>query len=412
MGRFRMKKHKFISWNCFNWLLFLLSSFSSLDANATKNFSSLAPDNAGIKDLAIYSYDSSSQNTIYANANMQAPVDIVYDLASGYYFKKVTLKHLYTNAPLIDWSVSDKSNGYLPSVSGGKAFIQKKTTLRRYISTNTPRQAAICVELTASKEGFADSIKSTCNGESQKSNVYITALPPKYVTKNDVELTSWKDSTEINRYVDDGVWSSEIKEQTLKTINSYPKIKSFIVDYRLNSSGFGILKLKDSILSQSYIKNHEKNVGHIMSWVAHPNNVDKIRFIENVGHNKYWGWSLERRIPYYSSHDPNYILSLVTYKLRGDKFLYQGGYNYHYLCAKDFYGTINGTRVKRCQYYDGYVSDAAPSHLFYASDIDGWKVERPKGIIKLIDYYGTISHLTLGIRPTSTQAGNYEVFIE
>ncbi|PXV56795.1 hypothetical protein [Aeromonas veronii] len=401
-----MKTNKIIRWTNCNWLLFLLLS---LDANATKSFSNLAPDSAGIKSLAIYSYDSSSQNTIYANGNMQAPVDIVYDLASGYSFKEVTLKHLYTDAPLIEWSVSNKYNGYLPSVSGGKTFIQKKNTLRRYISTNTPRQAAICVELTASKAGFADSIKSTCNGESQKSNVYITALSPKYISRNDVELTRWDDSTEINRYVDDGgVWSSQIKEQTLKTINSYPKIRSFIVDYRLSSSGLGILKLNDSLLSQSYMKNNEKDVGHIMSWVAHPDNVDKIRFIENVGRDKYWGWLLERRIPYYSSRDPHYILSLVTYKLRRDKFLYQGSYNYHYLCAKDWFDP----RSKKCQYYNGKVNDVAPSAVFHASDVDGWKVERPKGIIKLIDDYGTISHLTLGIRPISTQERNYEIFIE
>lgn len=386
-----------------------LALFASLGSNATEYLAGRAPDGSGVKSLAIYSYDANNQNTIYANGKMQAPVDIVYELAEGYSVKNVTLKHLYTEEPLNDWFVSDEYNGYLPSVSGGQTYVASKNTLHKYISTNSARRAAICVELTASKVGAADSMRSTCSGESQSSNVYIIALSPQYLTKNNVELTDWDDSTEINKYVSsgDGVWSSEIKEQALKLINSYPKIRSFEVDNQLTSTENGLLMSKDSFLSQYYVSNQRTDVGHILSWVAHPNKAKKIRFIENVGFNQFYGWLLERDIPYYSSSDPHYILSLVTYKLRDDKFLYQGPYNCHYLCAEESHNS-----QRNCQYYNARLNETAPKGGFRNGDIERWKVERPKGIIKLIDDYGTMSQLTLGIRSRSNTSKDYEVFIE
>lgn len=386
-------------------LVLLVSSWVS----ATEDLVSRGPDGAGIKKVAIYSYDGMSRNTIYANGRMQAPVDIVYELATGYAVKSVILKTLNTGAPLSDWVISDKNNGYLPGLVNSKESTKSSAVLRRYISTDGPRAAAVCVELIASKAGSADSVQSTCDGGTQDASVYITAIPPVSLSKDDIELTSWQNSTILHVFdTHYGVRASEIKEQALKTINYYPRIRSFEIDHQLTSNNDGILSLNNSLISQYYIGKKPKEVGHIMSWVAHPNSANKIRFIENVGIDRYDGMVLEREIPYSLSGEQKYILSFITYLLRDDKFVYYYRYDRHLLCGEIKY--MDGTR--KCQDYIGRVNETAPIYNWDAGDLELNKVERSRGTITLIDEYGNASQFTFGVRPASNLYGVPEIFIE
>ena len=88
-----------------------LSALVSLNAYSN-------PPGSWVRDLRILSDSGLGNTDIYANGNMQAALDIVYDLEPGYSLKSVTLKKYNTGQDLDDWEQSSLENKYLHNIGG------------------------------------------------------------------------------------------------------------------------------------------------------------------------------------------------------------------------------------------------------------------------------------------------------
>lgn len=389
-------------------LIFSLPVFASSMKDAvlaTKKYSepeesiSSGPEDSGIMNLKILSYDGKNKTTIYANGKMQAALDIIYELEQGYILKSAVLKKYNTEESLEGWEVTEVENQYLHNVYSTKKGLLaiSQNTKKLYLSTDSPSSVQVCVEVTATKSGV-ESVKSTCIPGGSDDNVDVDAIPPKYLTKNNFELSSWAEASPINKYVagSTGTWSNEIREQVIRRKENTPEISSIESDYLLEG-GTSPLYISRALVSKYMINVAYSGLSHIMTWVAHPDKISNIDFIENVGLNESWGYTLRREIPYHFKDDPMYVTSLVTYILRDDKFLYNGVYNNYALCGERVGYNAQGVQVKDCQVI-GDISQSAPVYGYSPSDIERWKTERLKGNLNVVDWYGTKSILTLGAR--------------
>ena len=152
-----------------------LMKFSSLACLSLLTTSVLAgPPGSAIKDLRIVAGNGTSATTIYANGNMQAKLNIFYELDSGESVDSIKIKELYTGNELSKWTVSDiKNNNFVNDVQSGMVQSgQLKTYLSKYLTTNSPSLTSVCVELTT----INGSVKSTCKGDTNQSSVQIKAL--------------------------------------------------------------------------------------------------------------------------------------------------------------------------------------------------------------------------------------------
>lgn len=87
----------------------------------------------------------------------------------------------------------------------------------------------------------------------------------------------------------------------------------------------------------------------------------------------------------------------MTYVLRDDKFLYDHVYNHYALCGEKVGNNNSGVRVRDCQ-VRGNLAQKAPVYGYSQSQINSWKVERLKGSVNVIDWYGTKSQLNFGVK--------------
>lgn len=355
-------------------------------------------DHEGILDVNLMTYNGLQDTDIYANGNMQAALDVAYQLSPGFTIKTITLKSLQSGEPLEGWTQSENENEYLHSIDDWP-YSQPKfegKSKRVYLATKKNQNIAVCVELTAEKAGL-DVFKSTCSSLNPNGIVTIRALAPFYLSKADFDLTDWSHSSVIDKYISPrtGTWSNEIREQVLRSKAYIPKIKRIESQFMLEGK-VSPLFLKNALISQYTPNVNFKGVSHIMSWFVNPKTVTNIEFIENVGLNESWGSTVRRAIPYEFQDDPNYIGSLVTYILRDDKFLYDG-YQHYALCEESFMLTVPPSDVRKCQ-VRGPLNIEAPWYIYFNEQIENWKIERLKGTINVIDEYGTSSPLNIGIK--------------
>ncbi|HDI3294079.1 TPA: hypothetical protein PMD70_003448 [Vibrio cholerae] len=380
---------------------FILALFASLEVNAT------GPDNAGVRSLSVFASNGTQSTSIYANGTMQAEINIMYELESGYSFEQARLKVANTGGNLDGWIVSQVDNGYEHDLPANSTVAYKEKVLGNskvlYLSTYTAKAVLVCAEITVKKnDSGSETVVSTCSNQSQNAAVSVNAIPPAYLTSSDFELTSWDESREIIGTIVDDRAVGEIREQVLKAIRPINPIHSFDTEYYLENfqifppggpSYFQspFLDVTESILSEYHWSPQMPwDVGHIMSFVAHPDRVQKIKFIENSGKDKHTGKTLEVTIPYAHASDAMYVLSFITYKLRDDKFVYDTLHHDHVLCDE----SLDNGKLK-CQ-TPSTLNETAPYRLFDKSDATD--ISRQEGIIRLKDIYGTESSLYFGIK--------------
>ncbi|MBB1315630.1 hypothetical protein [Aliivibrio sp. SR45-2] len=142
------------------------------------------PPSSSIKGLRIVAGNGTSNTSIYANGNMQAKLNVFYDIESGDSLKNISIKELYTAATLSQWNVTDIKNQHfsndLISRSSGPQNLSQ-SYLTKYLTTNSQDIVSACVELTTRNGSF----KSTCDGDSNQSFVRIEALEDQSFTVAD-----------------------------------------------------------------------------------------------------------------------------------------------------------------------------------------------------------------------------------
>ena len=167
-------------------LLVALSTFFNV-SHAQELYA--GPPDSGFKNLKIFASDGTSQVNIFANGNMQAKLDIIYDLAPGYELKDIHLKQYNTEDELEGWKVSDTSNQYIHQIDSSSLTISvlDGKTAERYISTEDEisNRISVCVEATAINKNGVEAKKSNCNSQTTNTSVYVNAIAPHYLGKGD-----------------------------------------------------------------------------------------------------------------------------------------------------------------------------------------------------------------------------------
>ncbi|MGF1903584.1 hypothetical protein [Aliivibrio salmonicida] len=153
--------------------VFLSSSALSLSlpSDGSSGIPNLPPD-YGIKKLEIFAGSGLSDTYIYANGNMQAQLDVLYELEeAGDSVEKISLKKSKTGGSLsaLGWNVTDIKNPYFSHDTRLKIDPRSSDThspsysyLTKYVSTNLKDNISVCVELTTVNGYF----KSTCYEDS------------------------------------------------------------------------------------------------------------------------------------------------------------------------------------------------------------------------------------------------------
>ncbi|EAS63297.1 hypothetical protein VAS14_15987 [Vibrio angustum S14] len=350
------------------------------------------PPDSGFKNLKIFASDGTSKVNIFANGNMQAKLDIIYDLAPGYELKDIHLKQLNTEDELEGWKISDTSNQYLHQIDNlsSTMSVSDSMTAHRYISTEDeiPNSISVCVEATAIKDGV-ETKKSTCNAQTSNAFVYINAIAPHYLGKEDFNLTSWADSPILDKWEE----SIEIKEQTLMKKPNTPRILS--VESDSWHKGDDAIYAENAFVLENYVKNLPKQVSQVASWLESDSYQTSVKFVENTGLNSTWGTTKELPIPYYRKNEKNYITTFVTQILKGDKFLLKENQWHYNLCAEQTFpwGTFDQHYYK-CQNI-GELWQVAPEYGYNVNNVT-W-INRPSNTLKVTDIYGTTSELKFGM---------------
>ena len=350
------------------------------------------PPDSGFKNLKIFASDGTSKVNIFANGNMQAKLDIIYDLAPGYELKDIHLKQLNTEYELEGWKISDTSNQYLHQIDSllSTISVSDRMTAHRYISTEDkiPNSVSVCVEATAIKNGI-ESKKSTCNSQTSNAFVYVKASKPKYLTKDDFVLTSWADSESFENYYD----YIEIKEQTLMKKPNTPRILS--VESDSWHKGDDAINAGNAFVLANYVSNLPSQVSQVASWLESDSNQTLVKFVENTGLNSTWGTTKELPIPYDRKNEKNYITTFVTQILKGDKFLLkETEWNYNLCAEQTFPWGIYDQHYYTCQNI-GELWQVAPQMGYNVNSIT-W-ITRPSNTLKVTDIYGTTSELSFGM---------------
>ena len=151
--------------------VFLSSSALSIslpsDGSWDKSGTQVPPPNFGIKSLRIVAGSGLSETHIYANGNMQAELDVFYEIETGDSVKEISFHKLGTGESLsrLGWNVTDIRNPYftddLRNIIEPRSVDKRSSSqsyLTKYVSTNLQDKISVCVELTTVNGHF----KSTC----------------------------------------------------------------------------------------------------------------------------------------------------------------------------------------------------------------------------------------------------------
>ncbi|QXC56038.1 hypothetical protein KSS82_01995 [Vibrio mimicus] len=132
-----------------------------------------APPGSNIKNLRIVAGNGTSTTSIYANGNMQAKLNVLYDIVNGDSVKNISIKELYTATTLTGWNITDVKNPYFSNdISSRSSSTQLSGGYStKYLTTNRPGRVSVCVELTTVNGSF----ESTCGGTTNQSSVTIAA---------------------------------------------------------------------------------------------------------------------------------------------------------------------------------------------------------------------------------------------
>lgn len=386
-----------------------LSALVSLNAYSN-------PPGSWVRDLRILSDSGLGNTDIYANGNMQAALDIIYDLEPGYSLKSVTLKKYNTGQDLDDWEQSSLENKYLHNIGGQRiGHLRSSKFVQRYLSTSSPRSVSVCVELTATKEG-QDFTTSTCEPGTNQASVFVNAINPVYLTKNNFELLPWDISSEIDDYEyqhtlnqPTGILTQEIKEQVLRKTSETPAILDIEVDHLLSEST-STLYLQDSLISKygstTPTSDDPYHLSHIMAWAVLPNmGVNKIKYVESTGWNNFNALTLEKNIPYAFKSDPNYLFSIITEIMRLDRGKYQAGYKSYLNCSVP--GASSNTTIPCNMLTTVGSSDV---EVYDSGVVASKSISRNSSAIKVTDYYGTESNIIMGVRKVDNYLSVIELF--
>ena len=350
------------------------------------------PPDSGFKNLKIFASDGTSQVNIFANGNMQAKLDIIYDLAPGYELKDIHLKQYNTEDELEGWKVSDTSNQYIHQIDSSSLTISvlDGKTAERYISTEDEisNRISVCVEATAIKDGV-ETKKSTCQPGASDAFVYINAITPYYLGKEDFELISWTNSSLLESWSD----TIEIREQTLMKKPKTPRILNIESDSW--HKGDDAIYAENAFVIENYVDNQPSQVSQVASWLERSSFQTFVKFIENCGQNNFWGTTKELPILYAHKNEENYIATFVTQILKEDKFLVKNKDWKYNLCTEDVWWHGANSPYYTCQNI-GELWKVAPETKQPIGDVT--RITRPSNTLKVIDEYGTTSELSFGMR--------------
>ncbi|EAR57581.1 hypothetical protein SKA34_08343 [Photobacterium sp. SKA34] len=349
------------------------------------------PPDSGFKNLKIFASDGTSKVNIFANGNMQAKLDIIYDLAPGYELKDIHLKQLNTEDELEGWKISDTSNQYLHQIDNlsSSISVSDSMTAHRYISTEDeiPNSISVCVEATAIKDGV-ESKKSTCNAQTSNAFVYINAITPHYLGKEDFDLISWADSPLLEKWED----TIEIKEQTL--MKKPDTLRILNIESDSWHKGDDAIYAENAFVIENYVNNLPSQVSQVASWLENSNYETFVKFIENCGRNNFWGTTKQAEILYAHKNEKDYIATFVTQILKGDKFLVKNKVWKYNLCTEDVWWHAAYNPYYTCQNI-GELWQVAPETEQPIGDVT--RITRPSNSLKVTDIYGTTSELSFGM---------------
>jgi len=199
-------------------IAFVCMGFFSTNAFALDN---KGPEPSGVQGLYLNTIQGQQSVQIYANGNMQAGINVGFELNDGWEFDSVEFKNADTGTELSGWSVSESDNGYPHEIDAVKSsdFIPSTTT--RYLSTNNAISATVCVAVTVRKTDDK-SVTSTSDNCSKNvdsgEQVYIDTVEPPI----NLPITSF-DSVKI--YDNGGGQKSKGIEVTAYTLNSRDGVK-------------------------------------------------------------------------------------------------------------------------------------------------------------------------------------------
>ena len=274
---------------------------------------------------------------------------------------------------------------------------------------------SVCVELTATKEG-QDFTTSTCEPGTNQASVFVNAINPVYLTKNNFELLPWDISSEIDDYEyqhtlnqPTGILTQEIKEQVLRKTSETPTILDIEVDHLLSEST-STLYLQDSLISKygstTPTSDDPYHLSHIMAWAVLPNmDVNKIKYVESTGWNNFNALTLEKNIPYAFKSDPNYLFSIITEIMRLDRGKYQAGYKSYLNCSVP--GASSNTTIPCNTLTTVGSSDV---EVYDSGVVASKSISRNSSAIKVTDYYGTESKIIMGVRKVDNYLSVIELF--
>ncbi|EEZ00026.1 hypothetical protein VOA_001383 [Vibrio sp. RC586] len=171
---------------------------------------------------------------IYANGNMQAKLLVKYELSSGFYNPKITLKQKDLGSDLPStWNVSFIDNGFshlLDTRSITARSLEKSQTAEVvYVTSKEVDYMDICVELTAEHIRHGVKTSSTCFENTNQDRVLVTAKQPVIYSNNDFEIK----------------YTNEVKNKKL-TIKNYSISPKENVKNLVFKVGDGHLRVPDS----------------------------------------------------------------------------------------------------------------------------------------------------------------------